>query len=108
LGVLSAFKLAVFLTFTVILMPVQLVLVLLRLPPARWLPVYVHRFYCWLLGLRVVQHGRPEPQRPVLFVSNHTSWLDIVVLSALMPVSFIAKHEVAGWPLFGWLAKLQR
>jgi 1-acyl-sn-glycerol-3-phosphate acyltransferase len=36
------------------------------------------------------------------------SWLDICVISALAPVVFVAKSEVARWPLFGWLAKLQR
>src|ERR1700716_1643589 len=36
------------------------------------------------------------------------SWLDICVISALAPVVFVAKSEVARWPVFGWLAKLQR
>ena len=41
-------------------------------------------------------------------ISNHTSWLDITVISTLAPVSFIAKREVASWPLFGTFARLQR
>lgn len=106
--IVSVAKLTFFLLFTLPLMPVQLVLVLLRLPASRWLPLYVHRVYCWILGLKVECHGEPARQRPILFVSNHTSWIDIVVLSSVVPVSFIAKHEVAGWPFFGWLAKLQR
>jgi 1-acyl-sn-glycerol-3-phosphate acyltransferase len=44
----------------------------------------------------------------MLILSNHVSWLDICVVSALAPVVFVAKSEVAGWPVFGWLAKLQR
>ena len=52
--------------------------------------------------------GAPTGERPVLFASNHISYLDITVLGSLIPGSFIAKAEVAGWPLFGWLAKLQR
>ena len=44
----------------------------------------------------------------MLFVSNHVSYTDITVLGSLIVGSFIAKAEVAGWPLFGWLAKLQR
>src|SRR6185437_1390398 len=40
--------------------------------------------------------------------SNHTGYLDISVLGSRLPASFIAKSEVARWPLFGWLAKLQR
>jgi lyso-ornithine lipid O-acyltransferase len=48
------------------------------------------------------------PQAPVLLVSNHVSWLDIPLLSTVMPSSFIAKREVGTWPFFRNLAKLQR
>ncbi|MCJ7787212.1 MAG: 1-acyl-sn-glycerol-3-phosphate acyltransferase, partial [Methyloceanibacter sp.] len=41
-------------------------------------------------------------------ISNHVSWIDITVLSAVAPVSFVAKQEVASWPFVSWLAKLQR
>jgi lyso-ornithine lipid O-acyltransferase len=41
-------------------------------------------------------------------VSNHTSWLDISVITAVAPVVFVAKSEVARWPVFGLFAKLQR
>ena len=44
----------------------------------------------------------------MLLISNHISWLDIIVISTLAPLHFIAKREVADWPFFGWLAKLQR
>ncbi len=46
--------------------------------------------------------------RPVLLVSNHVSWLDIPVLSAVAPLSFVAKREVDGWPGIGMLARLQQ
>ena len=39
-----------------------------------------------------------------LLVSNHLSYLDIVVLSSIRPCVFVAKRDVANWPLFGWLA----
>ena len=44
--------------------------------------------------------------RPTLFISNHVSYFDIEVLGSLIAGSFVAKSEVAGWPLFGWLARL--
>ena len=44
----------------------------------------------------------------MLLVANHTSWLDIPVLSAVAPVSFVAKKEVGGWPFVSSLARLQR
>src|ERR1044071_8436357 len=61
-----------------------------------------------MLGLRVRAIGRPTATRPVLFAANHVSYLDITIFGSLIAGSFIAKHEVAKWPLFGWLAKLQR
>ena len=42
-----------------------------------------------------------------LFVANHSSYLDVPVLGALIPAAFAAKSEVAGWPLIGTLARLQ-
>ena len=101
-------RLVVYLCWTIVLMPVQVVGLLLR---QRWVatfPVFYHRWCCRILGLRVRRIGRPITARPVLFASNHVSYLDIEVLGALIPGSFVAKNEVAGWPLFGWLAKLQR
>ena len=43
--------------------------------------------------------------RSGLLVCNHLSYLDIVVLSAVQPCAFVAKRDVATWPLFGWLAR---
>jgi 1-acyl-sn-glycerol-3-phosphate acyltransferase len=67
-----------------------------------------HRFALKLMGVRVTVTGTPDAGRPLLLLSNHVSWLDIPVLASLGPVSFVAKKEVATWPLFGWLARLQR
>jgi 1-acyl-sn-glycerol-3-phosphate acyltransferase len=43
--------------------------------------------------------------RQYLLASNHISWLDIHVINAFKPVRFVAKSEVRGWPVFGWMAK---
>ena len=40
-----------------------------------------------------------------LLVCNHLSYLDIIVLSSIRPCVFVAKRDVARWPLFGWLAR---
>jgi lyso-ornithine lipid O-acyltransferase len=53
-------------------------------------------------------HSRSRHKRPLLLVANHVSWIDIIVLGSVKPLSFIAKSEVKGWPVFGWLARLQR
>ena len=66
------------------------------------------RFACFLMGIRITVTGAPARERPLLLLANHISWLDIPVLAAVAPVSFIAKQEVAAWPIVGWLAKAQR
>jgi 1-acyl-sn-glycerol-3-phosphate acyltransferase len=93
---------------TLPLMPVQWLAVRFNRPLQRRIPVLYHRVMCALLDIRVRVVGKPIDQHPVLIVSNHSSWLDILVITSLAPVVFIAKREVATWPLFGWLAKLQR
>lgn len=82
----------------------------LRFAPslARWMPVYFHRYVLAVLNVRVSVNGAVDARRPLLITANHLSWLDILVISSLFPVSFIAKSEVGEWPLFGTLARLQR
>jgi 1-acyl-sn-glycerol-3-phosphate acyltransferase len=60
------------------------------------------------LGIRLHVEGAVVRDRPVLIVSNHTSWLDIPVVSAVAPLSFVAKKEVGTWPFVRTLARLQR
>ena len=52
-------------------------------------------------------HGSVAATNPILFVSNHCSYSDIMVLGSVITGSFVAKAEVASWPFFGLLAKLQ-
>src|SRR5215469_903962 len=99
-------RLSLYLAITLPLMPVQWVLLMLRSPLARKLPRAYHRIASRVLGFEVTVLGARSSVRPTLFVSNHTSYLDIEILGGVMEASFIAKAEVAKWPLFGWLAKL--
>lgn len=59
---------------------------------------------CGILGVDVEMEGRP-PQGRFVLVSNHLSYLDIWVLGALCPSVFVAKREISGWPVFGWIAR---
>jgi 1-acyl-sn-glycerol-3-phosphate acyltransferase len=101
-------RLAVYLAWTLALMPVQAIGLALRRPWVATLPRFYHRHCCRILGFDVRPVGRPVGDRPVLFAANHVSYLDIAILGSLIPGSFVAKSEMAGWPFFGWLAKLQR
>jgi len=101
-------RLSAYLALTLALAPVQLIAVALRLRFAERLPRIYHRLCARVLGIRIVVRGRRVRERPVLFAANHVSYLDITALGAVVTGCFIAKAEVAGWPFFGVLAKLQR
>jgi lyso-ornithine lipid O-acyltransferase len=104
----SIFALIAVLIATIVGIPLQWISIKLGLPLRRWIPNLYHRLILFVLGIRVSVRGAPAAERPLLFVSNHSSWIDILALSSITPLKFIAKSEVAGWPLFGLLAKLQR
>jgi len=66
------------------------------------------RFLGWCArsaGARVTVKGRPL-SRNVLFLANHLSWLDILVVAGASGAAFVSKDEVKRWPLVGWLASL--
>jgi lyso-ornithine lipid O-acyltransferase len=90
------------------LLPLQWLAVRLDWAIARSLPVYFHRCVLAIIGVKVAASGAQARERPLLIVANHVSWLDIIILGSLAPLSFIAKSEVAGWPVVGLFAKLQR
>ncbi len=102
----AAVILAAFLTVTFLLIPVQWLGLTFRLPYVRSFPHAYHRFVARLFGIHIRVLGKASPG--ALLVANHTGWLDIVIFSAVMPLSFVAKSEVASWPFFGTLARLQR
>ena len=93
---------------TLVLLPFQLIGMAFDLRLQRSIPRWYHRLLCALIGVRIREIGVRSEASPALILSNHVSWLDISVISALSPVVFVAKREVAGWPLLGWLARLQR
>jgi 1-acyl-sn-glycerol-3-phosphate acyltransferase len=92
---------------TLALMPVQLLAVVCRWPLRKRLPRWYHRRTCRLLGIEIECHGQPSRHHPTLYVANHVSYFDIEVLGSLLRASFVAKAEVASWPFFAWLARLQ-
>lgn len=94
---------------TIVLIPFQLAA--MRFWPSRDKVVtrLFHKLVCRGLGVRTRVRGTPpSPKAGGLIVANHCSWLDIPVLGAQRPLSFVAKAEIAGWPVIGWLSQLQR
>lgn len=65
-----------------------------------------YRLVLRAFGFRVRTHGIMTDAQPALFVSNHSSYLDVPVLGAVIPALFVAKADVAGWPVIGFLCKM--
>lgn len=63
---------------------------------------------CRISGIDLRVTGSAASNRPVLFVSNHVSYLDIIVLGSVLEGSFVAKAEVSRWPVIGALSQLHR
>ena len=75
-----------------------------RVPP--WLKRAWHRGCCAIFGLEIRIHGQPALAGGTLYVANHVSYLDISVLGSVLNVPFVAKREVAGWPVIGLIGRL--
>lgn len=65
------------------------------------------RMVCAIIGIKVAPAGALPAPAPRFVVANHVSWTDIVALASLYPFVFLAKAEVANWPVLGFLARLQ-
>jgi len=92
-------------------LPCALIQAILLLLPGRPKENFA-RFY-WrgirrIFGMRITVIGAVSVERPVLFVVNHSSWLDIIALGSVLPGCFVAKGEIAGWPVFNIIARLGR
>lgn len=93
---------------TLVLIPLQLVAMKSKLWSEWRVPRLWHRSNVRTLGFRIHQQGELTDMRPLVVAANHVSWTDIPVIGSRCDVSFIAKADMARWPVLGWLARLQR
>jgi 1-acyl-sn-glycerol-3-phosphate acyltransferase len=105
-------KLAALLAWSTLLVPLQLLL-LWRARSTGKTGAYTvtklwHRGVCVLIGLRVQVTGVPLSATRTVYVSNHVSHFDIPVLGSVLKGSFIAKDDMARWPVAGFMARLQQ
>lgn len=97
--------------WTLLSLPIQMVLVLL---PGRAKIAFAKLYwavFARLLGLHVRVIGTRASagsDRPVIYISNHSSWVDIPVVGGVLDGCFVAKGDVAGWPVVGTIARLGR
>ncbi len=89
-------------------MPIQAVFLILPGRAKEWFPKIFWRGVARALGLRLTVIGNLDRHRPVLFVANHCSWLDIVALGSVLPGCFVAKGAIAHWPVISVVARLGR
>lgn len=101
-------RLVVILVWTLLAMPTQaLMLTVPGRARVRFAMIY-WRGVAFLLGLRLTVVGRVPAGKPVLFIANHCSWLDIIALGSVLPGCFVAKGAIDQWPFVNWLARLGR
>ena len=93
---------------TLLAIPVQLIFIRFAEPAARRAALVWHRLALWIIGVRVFTYGKIPRHAPVLIVSNHVSWSDVLVLGSVMELCFVAKSEVKSWPVINVLAWMQR
>lgn len=103
----ASYRTLLIILWVVLLFPFTLLLYFLRLNKtrARLVRVFYHGM-CGILNIRSTVQGTLAKERPLLVVSNHSSYLDVFVLGTLFPVSFTPKREVRSWPVIGFLCVL--
>ena len=104
----GALRLTLFLGLTLATIPIQSMCLKFGWRWQSRYPIFHHRMVCRLFGIELDVRGDMSNTHPTLFVANHASYIDIEILGSLIEGSFIAKAEIADWPFFGLLAKLQR
>lgn len=108
LHVMAVMKLFAFLVGTIILVLVHTIWYVLT--RRLGVTMYFHKWCCFVFNVKIKIEGENAHRKnnPVIYLCNHISYLDIVVLGSFIDGCFVAKNEVAGWPGFGLLAKLQK
>ena len=107
--IIASLKLFGFALACLVVVPTQsLVLAVTRGPAAYVLPRLWHRCVCAIFAIRYEVEGTPVTDHQTIFMSNHISYLDIPVIASVLKASFVAKEDVARWPVFGFLSNLQQ
>ncbi len=105
--ILIFLRLIIFLLLTLALLPFQFIIVFCIKHYTYVIPYFYHKICRRVFGIKIKTFGKVSINFPILLISNHASYLDIIILGSLFKTSFVAKKEISKWPLFGILAKLQ-
>ncbi len=100
-------KIAVLVLVSAMMMPLQwLVLRITKGPRAFVLPRLWHRCLCAAFGIEAQVVGRPRTAARTLYVGNHISHFDILLLGSLLDARFIAKNDMEQWPGMRFMGSL--
>jgi 1-acyl-sn-glycerol-3-phosphate acyltransferase len=106
---LAVTRLGLLTVWCALMVPPQIILLWFHKGPRAYtIPRLWHRGVCRICGLKVEIEGDPVTDRQVLYVSNHLSYLDIPVIGSFLKASFIAKEDIAHWPVIGFLSTVQQ
>ena len=106
---IAILKLMLFAIWSFCMVSIQLVILLFSRGKIAYLTPYIwHHGVCKIFRVTVTTSGEIAPPNATLYISNHMSWIDIPVIGSVLKASFVAKREVASWPIFGFLSKLQQ
>ncbi|HUN43409.1 MAG TPA: lysophospholipid acyltransferase family protein [Acetobacteraceae bacterium] len=103
-----------FLALLLLTLPAMVIQAVCLLLPGRAKVAFARIFWALfsrLLGVQVRVVGTPavaQPGRPMVFVSNHSSWVDVPVVGGVLEGCFVAKGEIERWPLINVIAWLGR
>lgn len=89
-----------------ILSPFQAIWIISRLPGNQILIGVFSSIACRVFGIKVKLQGVVCAHKPVLFVSNHSSYWDMFIFRTLAHGRFVAKADMLRWPVLGWLTRL--
>ena len=108
-ALIAVLKIALILLWTLPLLIIQLVIFNLTKGDASYIiPRLWHKGVCKIIGITMEVVGEPVEGTQLIYVSNHLSYLDIPVIGAVLKASFVAKEDIAGWPVIGYLARIQQ
>ncbi|MDD3020533.1 MAG: lysophospholipid acyltransferase family protein [Alphaproteobacteria bacterium] len=108
-SLVAFFKIVLLLLWTLPLVTTQMLVLLFHKGQGAYIvPRFWHKGVCKIIGLKTEICGVPVHGTQLIFISNHLSYLDIPVIGSYLLASFIAKEDVAHWPVIGFLSKVQQ
>lgn len=107
-ALISALKLITFILLSLVTIPIQGLSALIFQNSRKFfiVPKLYNSLVCAIYGIDIKTKGTPETNKQTVFVGNHLSYIDISVIGATLPATFISKADVRQWPIFGILAIL--